>query len=76
MTKRLVIIQLYPDQMNIYGDTGNAQIICQRVRLYGYEPQLLAYNSKADLNNLLKADLVVGWRRTRFGAAGHTCRFG
>ncbi len=60
MTKRLVIIQLYPDQMNIYGDTGNAQIICQRVRLYGYEPQLLAYNSKADLNNLLKADLVVG----------------
>ena len=60
MTKRLVVVQLYPDQMNIYGDNGNAQIVCRRAQLYGYEPRLLAYNSRTDLDNLLKADLVVG----------------
>ena len=31
--QQLVLTQLYPNQMNIYGDNGNAQIIQRRAEL-------------------------------------------
>lgn len=58
--QQLNIVQLYPDQMSIYGDNGNAQIICRRAELYGYDVSLAAYNSIADKSVLLAADIVLG----------------
>ncbi|MDO4271476.1 MAG: glutamine amidotransferase [Candidatus Saccharibacteria bacterium] len=64
MTKQtrlqLNVVQLYPDQMNIYGDNGNAQIICRRAELYGYDVNLAAYNSITDKSVLLAADIILG----------------
>ena len=56
----LRVVQLYPRQMNIYGDNGNAQIICRRAELYGYDVELGAYNSIDDSKTLLSADIVLG----------------
>lgn len=56
----LNIVQLFPAQMNIYGDDGNAQIMRRRAELYGFAPRLLAYNSIADQDNLAQADIVLG----------------
>ena len=38
---QLNIVQLYSEQMNLYGDYGNAQIICRRAELYGYRARLV-----------------------------------
>ena len=59
-SKTITVTQLYPDQMNIYGDNGNAQILCYRLQQYGYKPVLQAYNSSADREKLIHSDLVVG----------------
>lgn len=58
--RQLNIVQLYPEQMNLYGDYGNAQIICRRAELYGYQAKLISYNSAPDMANLVKADLILG----------------
>jgi CobQ-like glutamine amidotransferase family enzyme len=38
------VMQLYPRDMNIYGDWGNALVVRQRLRWHGYTPELLEYN--------------------------------
>jgi len=38
------VLQLYPRDMNIYGDWGNALVLAQRLRWHGYTPELLEYN--------------------------------
>ena len=52
------VLQLYPRDMNIYGDWGNALVLAQRLRWHGYTPELLEYNVgdpfPADV------DLIVG----------------
>ena len=58
--RQLNIVQLYPEQMNLYGDYGNTQIICRRAELYGYRVRLVSYNSAPDMANLVKADLILG----------------
>lgn len=58
--QQLVITQLYPNQMNIYGDNGNAQIIRRRAELYGYQTKMMAYNSYDDIDALTQADLILG----------------
>lgn len=58
--RQLNIVQLYPEQMNLYGDYGNAQIISRRAELYGYRAELISYNSASDMANLVKADLILG----------------
>ncbi len=42
--KELTILQLYPRDMNIYGDWGNVLTVIRRAQWYGYEPKLLEYN--------------------------------
>ncbi len=45
MTERkLVILQLYPHDMNIYGDHGNVLVLSQRTKWHGYEPEVISYN--------------------------------
>lgn len=38
------ILQLYPRDMNIYGDTGNLLVLQRRLEHYGYEPIVHSYN--------------------------------
>ena len=37
--KALKITMLYPQEMNIYGDHGNLEILTHRAELYGYKPK-------------------------------------
>jgi CobQ-like glutamine amidotransferase family enzyme len=42
--RQLIILQLYPHDMNIYGDHGNVLVLTQRAKWHGYQPQVIAYN--------------------------------
>ena len=44
MTKSLRILQLYPRDMNIYGDWGNVLTLKRRAEWHGYDVQVLEYN--------------------------------
>lgn len=44
MNKELTVLQLYPRDMNIYGDWGNALVLKRRLEWHGYTPKLLEYN--------------------------------
>ena len=44
MKRELNILQLYPHDMNIYGDWGNVLTVMRRAQWHGYEPKLLEYN--------------------------------
>ncbi|MBC7564928.1 glutamine amidotransferase [Candidatus Saccharibacteria bacterium] len=40
----ITVLQLYPKDMNIYGDYGNLLVIQRRLEWYGYEPKIIHYN--------------------------------
>lgn len=42
--KTIRILQLYPRDMNIYGDWGNTLVLKKRLEWHGYQPELLEYN--------------------------------
>ena len=44
MKPALHILQLYPRDMNIYGDWGNVLTVMRRAQWHGYEPVLHEYN--------------------------------
>ncbi len=44
MKPKLTIVQLYPRDMNIYGDWGNVLTVIRRAQWHGYEPALIEYN--------------------------------
>jgi CobQ-like glutamine amidotransferase family enzyme len=44
MSKMLRIVQLYPQDMNIYGDWGNVLTLQRRAQWHGYEVELIEYN--------------------------------
>ncbi|MCI0143097.1 glutamine amidotransferase [Arthrobacter bambusae] len=52
------VLQLYPREMNIYGDWGNALVLRQRLLWHGYTPELLEYNVGDDFPE--DVDLIVG----------------
>ncbi|MFJ4025843.1 type 1 glutamine amidotransferase [Paenarthrobacter sp. NPDC089989] len=54
----LRVLQLYPKEMNIYGDWGNALVLQQRIRWHGYTPELLEYNVGDDFPEDI--DIIVG----------------
>lgn len=59
MSKReLIILQLYPRDMNIYGDWGNVLTLMRRAEWYGYKPKLLEYNPGDAFPD--QVDIVVG----------------
>lgn len=58
--KALNILELYPEAMNLYGDSGNAEIMARRATLFGYDVKRLQYNSVADKDSLLAADIILG----------------
>lgn len=52
------VLQLYPREMNIYGDWGNALVLKQRIKWHGYTPELLEYNVGDDFPD--DVDIIVG----------------
>jgi CobQ-like glutamine amidotransferase family enzyme len=59
MSKQLLrILQLYPKDMNIYGDWGNVLTLQRRAQWHGYDVDLLEYNP----GNVFpkQVDLIVG----------------
>jgi CobQ-like glutamine amidotransferase family enzyme len=54
----ITILQLYPRDMNIYGDNGNLQVITKRLEWYGYTPVVISYNVGDVLPK--KVDIVIG----------------
>lgn len=56
--KTINVLQLYPNEMNIYGDHGNVLTIMRRLEWHGYEPTLLYHHpSKPFPKNI---DIVIG----------------
>lgn len=54
----ITIVQLYPRDMNIYGDHGNIQVLVRRLEWYGYSPKVISYNVGDKLP--AQADIVIG----------------
>lgn len=44
MTKKLNIVQLYPNDMNIYGDWGNVLVLKKRTEQHGFQVEIINYN--------------------------------
>jgi len=56
--KAITILQLYPNDMNIYGDNGNLLVVKRRLEWYGYTPVVIEYNIGDTLPK--KVDIVIG----------------
>lgn len=56
--RELVIVDLYPRDMNIYGDRGNVLSLVRRVRAQGYAPRVVEVNPGDALPEDL--DIVLG----------------
>jgi CobQ-like glutamine amidotransferase family enzyme len=54
----ITLLQLYPRDMNIYGDHGNLQVLIRRLEWYGYRPKVISYNVGDKFP--AKADIVIG----------------
>lgn len=44
MSQSVTILQLYPNDMNIYGDQGNVLVLQRRLQWHGYDPVVVEYN--------------------------------
>lgn len=56
--RRIDVVSLYPNDMNIYGDSGNVLTLTKRIECYGYEPVVHSYNQGDDWPATV--DLIVG----------------
>lgn len=58
MTRTLKVLQLYPKDMNIYGDHGNALAIVHRAKQHGYTIELVSYDVGDTFPNDI--DIIIG----------------
>ena len=56
--RTIKILQLYPREMNIYGDWGNVLVLKQRLKWYGYNPVVEEYNAGDEFPS--DVDIIVG----------------
>lgn len=56
--KTIRLLQLYPRDMNIYGDWGNTLVLKRRLEWHGYIVELLAYNPGDTFPQ--NVDLIIG----------------
>jgi len=56
--RTITILNLYPNDMNIYGDHGNILTIQKRLEWYGYEPEIINYNQGDKFPTDI--DIIVG----------------
>lgn len=54
----ITVVQLYPKDMNIYGDYGNVLVIKRRLEWYGYTPHIIHYNVGDTFPE--NADIIIG----------------
>lgn len=54
----IVILDLYPRDMNIYGDSGNVLCLRKRLEWYGFDPVVVEYNQGDNLPETI--DIVIG----------------
>jgi CobQ-like glutamine amidotransferase family enzyme len=54
----ITVLQLYPKDMNIYGDHGNLLVLQRRLEWYGYQPNIVAYNVGDTLPK--DVDIIIG----------------
>ena len=57
--KPITIIQLYPRDMNLYGDWGNVLVLKKRLEWRGYEVQVIDHNP-GDQTDFSAGDIFVG----------------
>lgn len=57
-TKKLHILHLYPNEMNIYGDRGNLLTLAKRIEWHGFEPVVHYHHAKQPLP--AQIDIVLG----------------
>lgn len=58
MNKEITLLQLYPRDMNIYGDNGNALVIKRRLQWYGYKVKHITHNPGDKFPD--QVDIIVG----------------
>ena len=58
MTKPFQILFLYPNEMNIYGDTGNVTVIKQRLLWRGYDAEVVFHHPGQKFDHI--PDIVIG----------------
>lgn len=56
--REIHVVQLYPRDMNIYGDYGNALVLQKRLQWYGYQPVMHSYDPGDTFPE--QADLLIG----------------
>lgn len=56
--REITVLQLYPRDMNIYGDWGNVLTLKRRLEWHGYKVKLLEYNQGDVFPE--EADIIVG----------------
>jgi CobQ-like glutamine amidotransferase family enzyme len=56
--RQLHILQLYPNEMNTYGDRGNLLVLKKRMQWHGYEPVIHYYHIGGELPETV--DIVLG----------------
>ena len=58
LKRTISILQLYPKDMNIYGDNGNLQVLVRRLEWYGYTPVVTEDNPGDVLPK--STDIIIG----------------
>lgn len=58
MTKQVRILHLYPNELNTYGDHGNALVLKKRIAQHGFEPLLTYHHPGGKLPE--RVDIVIG----------------
>jgi hypothetical protein len=56
--KTITILNLYANDMNIYGDHGNVLCLQKRLQWYGYKPHVIEYNQGNEFPD--NVDIIVG----------------
>jgi lipid II isoglutaminyl synthase (glutamine-hydrolysing) len=56
--KKLRLLQLYPRDMNIYGDWGNTLALKRRIQWHGYDVEVIDYNPEDTFPDNI--DIVIG----------------
>jgi len=56
--KTITVLQLYPNDMNIYGDWGNVLVIKRRLEWHGYAANIIEYNPGDTFPDAV--DMIIG----------------
>mgnify|MGYP000875509734 CR=1 FL=1 len=60
MNQEITILQLYPDELNIYGDNGNLLALKKRLEWRGIIPNIILHNISDDFSNYQPDIILAG----------------